>query len=57
MEKRCGNCANMTNIVDEERENDNVMGGCFVDGHVTFSDCVGCKFWEDFYGEKYDCLS
>ena len=42
----------MTNIVDEERKTPNVMGGCFVDGHVTFSDCLGCKCWEDFYGEK-----
>lgn len=53
MENRtCGNCAHMTNIVDEERKNENVMGGCFVDGHVTFSDCIGCKFWELYNGKK-----
>ena len=53
-EKTCGNCAHMTNIVDEERKNDNVMGGCFIDGHVTFSDCraKNCKFWKLFNGEK-----
>lgn len=53
MEKKtCGTCALMTNIKDEERRNDNVMGGCFVDGHITFSDCEGCKIWENFYGKR-----
>ena len=46
MEKKCGNCDHLTNVLDKERPNDNVMGGCFVDGHVTFTDCNGCKFWE-----------
>ena len=52
--KTCGNCTNMTNIADEERKNDNVMGGCFIDGHITFSDCKvkKCKFWENFYDRK-----
>lgn len=36
----------MTNVKDEERKNQNVMGGCFIDGHVTFTDCNVCKFWE-----------
>lgn len=39
----CGKCEYMTNIVDEERENPNVMGGCFIDGHITFTDCKACK--------------
>lgn len=46
MEKKCGNCDHLTNVLDKERPNDNIMGGCFVDGHVTFTDCNGCKFWE-----------
>ena len=47
--KNCGTCANMTNVVDELRKEDNVMGGCFVDGHIVTTDCKACKFWK-----KYD---
>ena len=42
-EERCGNCENMTNIADEERKNDNIMGGCFIDGHIVTTDCKSCK--------------
>ena len=52
VKKTCGNCDHMTNIVPSERYNDNVMGGCFVDGHVTFSDCKACKYWEKWLGAK-----
>lgn len=44
--QECRNCAHLTNVTDEERPNDNVMGGCFIDGHITFTDCKGCKHWE-----------
>lgn len=36
--------------MDNERREDNVMGGCFVDGHITFTDCKACnnfKLWKD----------
>ena len=42
----CGMCAHMTNVEDENREEANVMGGCFMYGHVTFTDqhaCIGFK--------------
>lgn len=47
--RKCGYCDNMTNVMDNERREDNVMGGCFVDGHITFTDCKACenfKLWE-----------
>lgn len=47
--RKCGYCDNMTNVMDNERHEDNVMGGCFIDGHITFTDCKACenfKLWK-----------
>ena len=41
--QECRDCVHLTNVTDEERLNDNVMGGCFIDGHITFTDCKSCK--------------
>ena len=43
LNSKCGLCAHMTNVKDENREEANVMGGCFIDGHITFTDCKGYK--------------
>ena len=48
LNERCGNCANLTNVLDEERPNDDVMGGCFVSGEVTFTDIHACSKFEPF---------
>ena len=42
----CGNCKLLTNVLDEERQNENVMGGCFFDGHFVTTDEKGCKKWK-----------
>lgn len=49
IQKKCGNCEHLTNVPEESRAEDNVMGGCFVDGHIVTTDCIGCKHWK-----KYD---
>jgi hypothetical protein len=38
----------MTNVKDENREEANVMGGCFIDGHVTFTDQKSCRDFKPF---------
>ena len=47
--EKCGHCLHLTNVFDSDRPVDNVMGGCFIDGHITFTDCKACenlKLWE-----------
>lgn len=52
-EKTCRDCEFLTNVMNPERQNDNVMGGCFVDGHVTFTDAPICKYFKEWlYGKK-----
>ena len=45
---KCGLCAHRTNVKDENREEANVMGGCFIDGHVTFTDQKSCRDFKPF---------
>jgi len=53
MEKSCRDCAFLTNVMIPERPNNNVMGGCFVDGHITFTDCPICKHFKEYeYGKE-----
>lgn len=42
----CSKCQNLTNVTEESRKEPNVMGGCFVDGHITFTDCAACKHFD-----------
>lgn len=48
MQKNCRDCTFLTNVMMPERPNDNVMGGCFIDGHITFTDCPICKHFKEF---------
>ena len=48
MENCCGKCELMTNVNDENRKEPNVMGGCFKDGHITFTDCKACRDFKKF---------
>lgn len=41
----------MTNVKDEDRSIDNVMGGCFVDGHITLTDEKACNDFDNFKNE------
>ena len=50
--KCCGNCGHLTNVTKESRNEPNVMGGCFVTGLVTFTDCKGCKHHEPYKDEE-----
>lgn len=40
---RCRDCEYLTNVFGDEIDKDNVMGGCFIDGHLTTTDTVACK--------------
>lgn len=39
----CRDCKFLTNVLEKELDNDNVMGGCFIDGHITFTDTKACN--------------
>lgn len=43
--RTCSKCKHLTNVPKELRSIENVLGGCFVDGHFTFTDSPAC---EDF---------
>ena len=49
---RCGDCVHMTNIKPENRSEDNVMGGCFIDGRIVYSDDIACKKWKKWLKGK-----
>lgn len=53
----CRDCAHLTNVRPEELKNDNVMGGCFVDGHITFTDTIACRKIEKRNGTEETDIS
>lgn len=44
----CGNCKLLSNVLEEERHNENVMGGCFFDGHFVVTDEPACKKFKKY---------
>ena len=38
----------ITNLVDADRPKNNVMGGCFVDGHIVLTDEPACKKYKEW---------
>lgn len=47
----CGQCGHLTNVPVDQRSVPNVMGGCFVDGHITFTDEKACNEFNEFKNE------
>jgi hypothetical protein len=49
----CGNCKFLTNVPDDKRDEPNVMGGCFKDGRIVFTDSEECNdFISDDAGDN-----
>lgn len=51
--KCCGSCEFISNLAsDAKREEPNVMGGCFIDGHIVTTDEPACKKWKPWQKTK-----